>query len=334
MINKKKILNIILIMFLSLIFLNLKTYAKNPVINLKVGETVKKELLPNLASYEVLSLNKNGSGKDSVEQKYSNENYDISFKLEGSFGDKLTFEIKAKKPGKLNQEIKYYMYRKSGEPFTPFRSEISINIEDVNNEQNTNNNKNVNNSNEKNNEVKNNKSEKNNKKENNKIILPSSRVQKEVNKKTIKVYPQNSKYLTLGKVYLREGNSVGTNSIELIPEGTLVNSNGYTDNGWVRVMYNGREGFLSTNYIALKKSSKLTEEMKKKAEIEKKEYEKELKKVGFVNSTGQTKDEQIEDLKNKIGNIPNVGANLQLKIFMLFNVLSIGILLIYLKKIK
>lgn len=322
MLNKKKIYLIIVLIILNIIFLGLSKniYAENVVIKLKPGETIKKELVPNLGNYEVLSLNENGSGKESIEKNFSNPNFDISFRLEGAFGDKLIVEIKAKKEGKVPQEIKYYMYKKEGEPFTSYRSEILIDIEAEKKDPKPN----------ENHEQSNEKPEKPN--ENNKINIPSSEVKEKVNPKLIKVYPQNVTYVTKASVYLREGNSIGTNSIKLIPEGEEVISTGYTDNGWIRVSYNGKEGFMSLNFLTLKKISNLTDEMKKKAKEDEKEYLKEVKKVGIVNSKGENKDKQMEMLKKKIGSIPNVGNNLQMKIFLGFSILSLFIILIYKRK--
>lgn len=323
MLNKKRIYLIIVLIILNIIFLGISKniYAENAVIKLKPGETIKKELIPNLGNYEVLSLNENGSGRDSIEKNFSNPNCDVSFRLEGAFGDKLIVEIKAKKVGKVPQEIKYYMYKKEGEPFTPYRSEIFIDIEEEKKDPKPA---------EKPENPKENPEKKPN--EDNKINIPSSEVKEKVNQKLIKVYPQNVIYVTKASVYLREGNSIGTNSIKLIPEGEEVLSTGYTDNGWIRVNYNGKEGFMSINFLSLKKENDLTDEMKKKAKKDEEEYLKEIKKVGIVNSKGETKDKQMEMLKKKIGSIPNVGNNLQMKMFLGFSILSLVSILIYRRK--
>lgn len=312
--QKKQISMLILITLLMLTLIliyNKNVFASSPEINLKEGEVITKELMPDLSSYEVLSLSENGEERSSVEQKFSNENYDITFKLEGAFGDKLVAEIKAKKAGKNAQEIKYYIYKKEGEPFTPYRSEFVVNVEG---------------------EKKENKNEETpkinteNKDEkvvgDNKVIIPASEVKTNINKKLIKVYPQNVEYIALGNIYLREGNSVGSNSLTLIPQGANIKSNGYTGDGWIRVEYNGQTGFVSSNYISVIKKSNLTEEMEKEAEKEKKEYEAELKKVGFVNSKGKTKNEQIKTLEKNIGSIPNVGNNITFKIFISLSVVT------------
>lgn len=306
-------LRLITLLILTLILIyNKNVFASSPEINLKEGEVITKELMPDLSSYEVLSLSENGEEKSSVEQKFSNENYDITFKLEGAFGDKLVAEIRAKKAGKNAQEIKYYVYKKEGEPFTPYRSEFVVNVEGENKEQNkTEETPKVNTENKDEKVVG-----------NNKVVIPASEVKTNINKKLIKVYPQNVEYVALGNIYLREGNSVGSNSLTLIPQGTNIKSNGYTGDGWIRVEYNGQTGFVSSNYISAIKKSNLTAEMEKEAEKEKKEYEAELKKVGFVNSKGKTKNEQMKSLEKNIGSIPNVGKNITFKIFLSLSVIT------------
>lgn len=303
-------LRLITLLILTLILIyNKNVFASSPEINLKEGEVITKELMPDLSSYEVLSLSENGEEKSSVEQRFSNENYDITFKLEGAFGDKLVAEIKAKKAGKNAQEIKYYVYKKEGEPFTPYRSEFVVNVEGKNKE-------NKEDSKEPNKSEETPKTNTENTAGKDKVVIPASEVKTNINKKLIKVYPQNVDYVALGNIYLREGNSVGANSLTLIPQGANIKSNGYTGDGWIRVEYNGQTGFVSSNYISVVKKSDLTAEMEKEAEKEKKEYEAELKKVGFVNSKGKTKNEQMKSLEKNIGSIPNVGKNITFKIFL------------------
>lgn len=321
--NIKRIL--IIATFFLILIINISVFADSNEIVLKPGESVKRELVPDLKYYEVLSLNQNGEGTESVEKHISTENYDITFRLEGVFGDKFVAEIKAKKEGISQQEIKYYVYKEEGKPFTPYRSEIVINVKNDQKEpekvpEKTENKEETKPENNK--EIKA-ESNKNSVVGDEKITMPASEINEKPNKKLIKVYPQNANYLTLGSVYLREGNSVGTNSLVVIPEGTNVVSNGYTGDGWVRVTYNGKTGFISANYIALQTSNNLTDEMKKEAKKEEEEYQKELKKVGFVNSKGKKKEEQIKELEKNIGSIPNVGKNLQFKIFLLISIIAI-----------
>lgn len=318
--NKKtnKILKILALVIILNIMLSINTnkiYASTDTIKVKPGETVRKELKPNLQYYEVLSLNENGEGKESIEQVFETDKYTVKYTLEGVYGDKFVMEITGKEVGKKSQDILYYIYKKEGEPFTKYRSEVLIDVYDENAKENKD-------QTEPNNENKDSNKDKN---KDNKININSSKVNDNINTKLIKINFQNANYVSLADVHFREGNFVGSKSFGTIKEGSILQSTGYTDNGWIRVIYNGKVGFVSGNYLKLQKQGELTKEMEQSKKEEEKEYKEELKKIGIVDSKGRTKEEQLEYLKSTVGTIPNVGNNKQYKVFLLVTAVGIAL---------
>lgn len=316
-----KILKILVLCIIMSIILCVKTnkaYAQE-TIRVKVGETIRKELRPSLKYYEVLSLNQNGEGKESIEKSIETDKYTVNFKLEGIYGDEFVMEITGKKEGKSQQEILYYMYKKEGEPFTPFRSEVLVDVYEEKKEEQ---------------KPEGGEKEPKDNKNNEKIDIHSSKVNNNINTKLIKVNFQNAEYTSVADVHVREGNFVGAKSLGVVKEGTKLTSTGYTDNGWVRVIYNGKAGFVSSDYLKLKKHANLTRKMQEEKKKEEKEYKEEIKKVGAVDSKGRTKEKQIEYLKSTIGAVPNVGNNMQFKIFLLFTAFGITLAYVYTKNKK
>jgi len=68
------------------------------------------------------------------------------------------------------------------------------------------------------------------------------------------VVSADSGYITGNGVNFRKGPGTNFGIITVLPKGTIVIANG-SENGWVKVSYNGNNGFVSGNYITVKADS-------------------------------------------------------------------------------